>query len=99
MEFLSESQLHLISNFRERVRQSEQRLKDTLNPYINTSITRTPESLPYIHTHGDVSKLSDAQYIQTEEQTSQNHNITLGDMGSPPQKQLHPTIFNGKVLI
>lgn len=94
MEFLSESQLQLISNFRERVKQSEQRLKDTLN----TSMPRTPESLPYIHTHGDVSKISDAQYLQTEEQASMNHNMTLGGKGSPPQKHLHPTVFNGKFM-
>ena len=99
MDLLSESQYKLISDFNERVRQSERSIKDKLDRQNFTSGPQTPNPLHYVGTNENSSKLSSAYGTRLE--TMFNPLATQGiitELGTPPQKQLYATVFNGKLL-
>jgi len=54
MDFLSESQMKMISDFKERVKQSEKRLTETLHETEITIGNSTPGLLPYIDMNNEV---------------------------------------------
>lgn len=104
MQYLSESQYKLVSEFNDRVRQSERSIQDRIDRQHNASGPQTPNPLHYIGTNETASKLSSAYGTAygTRLETMFNPLATQGiiteEMGTPPQKQLFATVFNGKLL-
>lgn len=100
MQLLSDSQYKLISEFNERVRQSERSIQDRLDKQHYASGPQTPNPLHYVGTNEYSSKLSSAYGTRLE--TNFNPLATQGiiteELGTPPQKQLYATVFNGKLL-
>lgn len=96
MDFLSESQMKLINDFKERVKQSEKRLSETLHDTEITIGPSTPGLMPYIGMNDDASRSSEPKYGKYD--TGSNE-IMIQDMSpqkaTPPQKHLSTFIFNG----
>ena len=96
MDFLSESQMKLINDFKQRVKQSEKRLSETLHETEITIGPSTPGLLPYIGMNDEVSRLSEGKFGKYD---SNSNEIMIQDMSpnkiTPPQKHLSTFIFNG----
>jgi hypothetical protein len=97
MDFLSESQMKLINDFKERVKQSEKRLSETLHETEITIGPSTPGLMPYIGINDEVSRFSEAKYGKFD---GGSNEIMIQDMSptkaTPPQKHLSTYIFNGR---
>ncbi len=97
MDLLSASQLKIINDFKERVKQSEKRLQDTFEESEHTVGLSTPGLLPYVGANDDLSRCSDLKQIRTEGTSNEImiQDMSTFEMQSPPQKQLQTFVFNG----
>jgi len=100
MDLLSQSQLKIINDFRDRVKQSEKRLHDTFDESVHTVGLSTPGLLPYVGTHDEISRMSDLKHSKLDGGSNEImiQDMSPLDINSPPQKQLQTFIFNGSFL-
>ena len=100
MDLLSQSQLKIINDFRDRVKQSEKRLHETFDESVHTIGLSTPGLLPYVGTHDEISRMSEIKQSKAEGGSNEImiQDMSHLDMSSPPQKQLQTFIFNGNFL-
>ena len=101
MDLLTDSQLRIINEFRERVRQSEKRLRETLDSKAMKENTMNSQAQDIGLNSQEVSKISDLKldksdgFNNTRDSFKKTDGVSLGD--TIPQKLLKPIVFNGNL--